>query len=387
MCEDTAIGNEPRRCSVFLTPAPDDFASLARMITEISAKYDAPPFEPHVTLYSGLFPDPAAVGKGLTAAVSGTPPLTLRVRGIGCTTDYFKTLFIEFEENALLRDLHDRIQAACGVDSGHELRPHLSLLYADLPLGDKQSLARRISPDRTEIRFDEVKLVTPLNVQEGWRDPMLWKTLSRVKLGGQEVQPSLRAVLFDYGGVLATEGFREGLYAIARRQGLDPLTVHRLGMDAIYDSGYIVGRGTEADFWSLLRDRSGIKGVDAELTGEILPRFIIRPRMIDAVRRLRRKGIMVAILSDQTDWLERLDLRDRFFGEFDRVFNSYRLGKGKRDATVFADAVAALGVSPREALFVDDMPTNVARAREQWLQGVVFEEEERFLAELEPLLG
>jgi putative hydrolase of the HAD superfamily len=334
-----------------------------------------------------MFPDPAAARKALAAVVSGTPPITLRVRGIGCTADYFKTLFVEFEEDALLRTLHERVKAGCGVDSDYELIPHLSLLYADLPLKDKESLTRLVALDRTGVRFDEIKLVTPLNLHEGWRDPMLWKTLARVKLGGKEAQPALRAVLFDYGGVLAAEAFREGLYAIARRQGLDPLEVHRLAMDAIYDSGYIVGRGTEEGFWSLMRARAGIKGMDAELAGEILPRFIIRPHMIEAVRRLRRMGIIVAILSDQTDWLERLEARDRFFGEFDRVFNSYRMGKGKRDPTVFADAVAALGVSPREALFVDDMPANVERAREQGLRGIVFEDEEQFLAELELLLG
>ena len=53
-----------------------------------------------------------------------------------------------------------------------------------------------------------------------------------------------RAVLFDFGGVLATEGFREGLQETARRQGLDPREVHMTGMDAIYDSGYIVGKGS-----------------------------------------------------------------------------------------------------------------------------------------------
>ena len=32
---------------------------------------------------------------------------------------------------------------------------------------------------------------------------------------------TIRAVLFDYGGVLAEEGFREGLFSIARQQGLE----------------------------------------------------------------------------------------------------------------------------------------------------------------------
>jgi putative hydrolase of the HAD superfamily len=200
--------------------------------------------------------------------------------------------------------------------------------------------------------------------------------------GNITINNALWAVLFDFGGVLATEGFREGLQEIARRQGLDPIEVHLAGMDAIYDSGYIVGMGSEAQFWAMMRERTGLAGTDEELAGDILSRFVIRPRMLEAVRRLSRMGIITAILSDQTDWLERLDDRDLFYSEFDHVFNSYRLGKGKRDPSLFADVVAGIGTAPHEALFVDDMPANVERARAEDLQGIVFEDEESFLEEL-----
>jgi len=205
--------------------------------------------------------------------------------------------------------------------------------------------------------------------------------------GNATMDDAPRAVLFDFGGVLATEGFREGLHAIALRQGLDPQELLLLGMDAIYDSGYIVGRAGEAEFWTMMRERAGLAGTDAELSGEILSRFVIRSRMLEAVRRLRRMGIITAILSDQTDWLEWLNDRDNFYHEFDRVFNSYCLGKGKRDPVVFAEAVALLGIAPGEALFVDDMPANVERSRSRGLRGLVFEDEERFLAELERLFS
>ncbi len=192
----------------------------------------------------------------------------------------------------------------------------------------------------------------------------------------------IRAAVLDFGGVIAEEGFRLGLEAIALRNDVDPAGVYREAEDAIYDTGYIAGRGTEADFWERLRRRTGIEGTDEALEDEILRRFALRPRMVAAVRALRREGVVVAILSDQTDWLERLDARDRFFMEFDRVFNSYRLGKGKRDATIFDDVVRALGVLPGEALFVDDNPGHVERARSRGLVARLFRGEETFLAEL-----
>jgi putative hydrolase of the HAD superfamily len=197
----------------------------------------------------------------------------------------------------------------------------------------------------------------------------------------------IRAAIFDFGGVLAEEGFRRGLEAIAVRQGLEPGEFFAVASEAIYETGYIVGRATEADYWDFLRRKTGIAGADSDLTGEILPRFVLRPRMLAAVRALRANGFLTAILSDQTDWLERLDARDRFFPEFDRVFNSYRLGKGKRDAKIFDDAVRALGVTPPEALFVDDNPGHVERAASRGLRAVRFVDQDRFIAELATLLG
>jgi putative hydrolase of the HAD superfamily len=189
-------------------------------------------------------------------------------------------------------------------------------------------------------------------------------------------------VLLDFGGVIAEEGYRLGLEAIARRNDVDPADFRREADEALYDTGYITGRGTEADFWARLRGRTGIAGTDDALADEILRRFVLRPRMVAAVRALRRQGVVVAILSDQTDWLERLDARDRFYIEFDRVFNSFRLGKGKRDATVFDDVVRALGAAPGETLFVDDNPGHVDRARSRGLAAGLFRTEDAFLSEL-----
>jgi putative hydrolase of the HAD superfamily len=198
---------------------------------------------------------------------------------------------------------------------------------------------------------------------------------------------SIRAILFDYGGVLAEEGFREGLKEIARWYGLDPESVHQLAGDVVYESGYVIGQGDEPAFWELMCRRSGLPGYESRFSDEILRRFVLRPNMMAAVRTLRRRGYLTAILSDQTDWLESLNVRDRFYEEFDRVFNSYRLGKGKRDPSIFDDALRELEVEPAQALFIDDNPAHVARAAARGLHTILFRDEEQALAELTRILG
>jgi putative hydrolase of the HAD superfamily len=196
---------------------------------------------------------------------------------------------------------------------------------------------------------------------------------------------TVKAVIFDFGGVFAEEGFRDGLAAIASRFGLHREDFFQAATEAVYSSGYVTGTGKEAEFWELVRAGAGIVASDEELRREILNRFIPRPRMLEIVRAVRRQGRVVAILSDQSDWLDRLDNEHHFFHEFDRVFNSYHLGKTKRDVSVFDDTVRALGVDGSEALLVDDNPGHVQRAVSRGLVGHLFISVSRLQAELKRL--
>ena len=197
----------------------------------------------------------------------------------------------------------------------------------------------------------------------------------------------IRAVVFDFGGVLAEEGFRDGLADLAHQQGLDPEVVHKAAYDAIYESGYITGQGTAEDFWHILQGKTGIAGDLGTLFLAIAARFALRPRMFAMVRALRSQGYITAVLSDQTEWLDRLDEELHFFQDFDKVYNSFHLGKGKRDASIFADVAGDLGLAPEQVIFVDDDPGNVERARAQGLAALVFLNEDQCRNDLEALLG
>jgi putative hydrolase of the HAD superfamily len=198
---------------------------------------------------------------------------------------------------------------------------------------------------------------------------------------------SFRAVLFDFGGVLVEEGFREGLYALARGYGLNPQAVHLAAYDAIYESGYVLGRGTEEDFWRLLCQKTGLSGDIKPLREAIATQFALRPLMFTVVRALRQQGYVTAILSDQTDWLDRMDAELHFFQYFDEVYNSYHLGKGKRDPSVFDDVVNDLGLAPNQAVFVDDDPGNCERARTRGVTAVLFVNEDQCINDLEAAVG
>ncbi len=196
----------------------------------------------------------------------------------------------------------------------------------------------------------------------------------------------IRAVLFDFGGVLAEEGFRNGLLQLAVEQGLSEELPER-GMRAVYDSGFVLGRGTADDFWKLLKARTGLVGDNDALSRRLLDGFVLRPWMLELVHRLRRAGFTTGILSDQTDWLDVLDARYHFFEAFDRIYNSYYIGRGKRDPATFRQVADDLGLEPAAVLFVDDDAGNVERARAAGWCAIQYLDRAGFNAALERLLS
>ena len=193
----------------------------------------------------------------------------------------------------------------------------------------------------------------------------------------------LEAVFFDFGGVLAEEGFRNGLRAIADRNGLNPEKVEKSGFELIHDTGYVIGHAKEDAFWESLRSKMGVTGDNKMLREEILTRFILRRWLLEIIPRLKEAGLLLGILSDQTDWLDILNERENFYYLFDYIFNSFHIGKSKRDSTLFSDIALKIEVIPAKILFVDDHPGNIERAKEKGYNTILYTDRDGLMEGLE----
>ena len=129
----------------------------------------------------------------------------------------------------------------------------------------------------------------------------------------------------------------------------------------------------------MLRERTGIKGSDQELREEILSRFVLRNWVLELVQRLKDASVVTAILSDQTNWLDELDSQYNFFRLFDRVFNSYHLGKCKKDPSLFEDVLGEMNFRPEQSLFVDDSQENITRAASRGLHTIHYKDKTSFM--------
>jgi epoxide hydrolase-like predicted phosphatase len=111
-----------------------------------------------------------------------------------------------------------------------------------------------------------------------------------------------------------------------------------------------------------------------------------RPIMLEAIRRIRGRGLLTAALTN--NWAS--DTRDdgtralRDF--FDAFFESSVLGLQKPDPRIYVHACRELGVHPHEAVFLDDIGRNLKAARELGMETLKVDAPETALEHLERLL-
>lgn len=174
---------------------------------------------------------------------------------------------------------------------------------------------------------------------------------------------NLKFILFDFGGVIASEGFQHGILNLARLFGIDYDRMYDIvSRKAAFESGYSSGKSDERRFWdtvaALLRTENDLR----PLRYHILDNFVPRKEILDAVASLKKK-YQTGIFSDQTNWIHEIDGIYRFFPLFDHHFVSYDCGYTKYDDRFYRLVEERTPFSGSEILLVDDKERVLDRAR------------------------
>jgi putative hydrolase of the HAD superfamily len=206
----------------------------------------------------------------------------------------------------------------------------------------------------------------------------------------------IRAVLFDFGGVLTSSPF-EAFTRFERENG--------------YPAGFIRAlNAANPDTNAWARFERGKIGVaefdrlfDAEATAagrslrglDVLPLLAgdLRPDMIEALRRCK-KHYKTACLTNNfrstTSTAEPDVARSRMDGLrdlFDVILESSRVGVRKPDPLFYRHALDALGTSAEECVFLDDLGINLKPARALGMRTIKVVSSTQALSELEAVLG
>ena len=143
--------DEPTRFAIayWLIPSAPASDYFHELIQHLASRYDAPVFEPHLTL--GVGPDYLKEAARKLAGLSHAP-VELRATSIAFTSQFTKTLFLRFRPSAALLQL----RASLGLKADQAFDPHLSLLYKKMPKEKRAQLAKEIRLPFTSVKFTSV---------------------------------------------------------------------------------------------------------------------------------------------------------------------------------------------------------------------------------------
>jgi len=206
-----------------------------------------------------------------------------------------------------------------------------------------------------------------------------------------EHSTSIEAVIFDLGGVVMDSP----LHAIVRYErdhGLPAGAVNRVVVESGEAGAWSrLERGelTLEAFLSPFEDdcrASGVAVNGARLMACIAEAGVPRPPMLEAIRRIRARGLRAAALTN--NWV-RDGARDahRLHEHFDVFVESAVVGLRKPDPRIYELTCGKLGVAPSRAAFLDDIGRNLKAARALGMSTIKVDDPDTALRELGKLLG
>ncbi|MBI3103721.1 2'-5' RNA ligase family protein [Candidatus Daviesbacteria bacterium] len=129
------------------------YKKFAGLINRLAKQYNAPPFQPHVTLLGGIEQPEEKIIRKTAQLVSGQKPFPVTFRQIDYQDYHFRALFVKAEVTKPLLSLHERAKKIFGMQNIPFYMPHLSLLYGNYPNELKEKIILEIGRDQT-TRFD-----------------------------------------------------------------------------------------------------------------------------------------------------------------------------------------------------------------------------------------
>ncbi|MEI2688181.1 MAG: HAD family phosphatase [Anaerolineae bacterium] len=206
-------------------------------------------------------------------------------------------------------------------------------------------------------------------------------------------QRTIRALILDFGGVLVTMPHdAPSARRLAAQLGV---TTDRLTSELLDSADWelaLVGQIDAEELDRRLHARFGLRW-EAGQPNLILRWFAdetLSHELLDLAASLRRPpDFQVAVLSNAATDLEQQILHDKLgiLHRFDLVINSARVGVRKPDPAIYRLTLDRLGVAPHEAIFVDDMPVNVAAAAALGIHAIHFQDQRQAAAAVRGLVG
>ncbi len=197
---------------------------------------------------------------------------------------------------------------------------------------------------------------------------------------------TIRAAFFDLGGVIVRTEYQTPRQRLAERLGMEYDELEKLVFASVSSQQASMGQISAEQHWQTVTKRLGKPPSEAQrIREEFFGGDIVDRDLLAFIRALRPR-IYTGIISNAWPDLREYIVKQKFDDAFDHLVISAEVGVMKPEERIYRIALEQAGVSPSEAVFVDDMPVNIEGCRAVGMHGIHFRTPQQALAELREML-
>jgi putative hydrolase of the HAD superfamily len=197
----------------------------------------------------------------------------------------------------------------------------------------------------------------------------------------------IKAIYFDLGGVILRTADKTARAQLGAEFGMSYDEMDKFVFECKASALASLGKVTEEQLWldvtqRLNRPESDMPRIrDAFFSGDSIDQDLV------TLLRNLRKTHKTGLISNAWDGLRPWIISQKFEDAFDYITISAELGIAKPDARIYEFALTKLGVTPAEALFVDDVQKNISACETLGMRGILFRTPGQVLADIQQLLN
>ena len=193
---------------------------------------------------------------------------------------------------------------------------------------------------------------------------------------------TIRAVFFDFGGVIVRTEYQAPRQHLAERLGMEYEDVVKIVFESPSNVRASIGEISDKEHWAevtkrLRRPASETEAIREEFfAGDVVDREIVN--YLRSLRSSHHVGLISNAWPDLRDYITSLKFEDAFH----HMTISGEVGVMKPEARIYQIALEQAGVSPNEAVFVDDFYENIEGCRAVGMHGIHFRDPQTAMTEL-----
>lgn len=197
---------------------------------------------------------------------------------------------------------------------------------------------------------------------------------------------TIRAVFFDFGGVIVRTEYQAPRQKLAERFGMDYEDIEKIVFGSPSAARASVGEVSEEEHWQNVMKVLKLPAAeyprvrDEFFAGDVIDRNILN--LLRSIKPKYKTGLISNAWSGLRAYIE----REKFDDAFHHMVVSAEVKAVKPDPKIYRIALERLQVKPNEAVFVDDLIENIEACEKLGMKGIHFRNPEDALGQLKKML-